>query len=192
MISLDALFTTIVTLFAFYGTILTTLILEKKKKPSMHIKLFVIALTLSCVLLLSIAFILYFGGIPFLKKIFLSIQPITAKAAFALENFYTIYSLGEVTFNMVTSVVAMWYVSADTKIGGVPYTVWKCLSLISALLVPYFTGLLVYNHLYALSFVLAIIASVLVNLSASLLLVCITFCVAIAVDTFRKREAKKE
>lgn len=170
MISFDTVFTAIVALVVFYGTILTTLLIEKKKETTFNIKSFVIVLTIVCVLILSIALILYFGYIPFVPEIIARIKSMLLEGtSFALEYFYIIYLCGVVAFLPCGIIGCCDALDVFSKI--MLRVVYILINIFATILIPYFSGSIIYSNLYDISFLLTVIVSLLVNFVFSLLII---------------------
>lgn len=172
MISFDTFFTTIITLAVFYGTILVTLIIAKKNKPSLHIKCYIIILTVVCVLFASIAFALCFGHIPFWFEILVVAQSILSafdETSFAFENFYIIYICGIIGFSPIGALCSYRAISEFDEEDII--IVEADINMLAAILIPYLTGTFIYIHLYSISFLLAALASFFFNFLISYILV---------------------
>lgn len=184
MISIDTFFTTIITLSVFYGTILITLIIAKKNNPSLHIKCYIIILTVICVLFTLTASILYFGHMPFLSAIFLVkeyILSVYEETSFAFENFYVIYFCGIIGFlpiGILCSYLAL------NKFEEVIIFIFDIETNIAfAIACPYHIGTFIYAHLYTISFLLTALAA----LFANLLISCTLFGVFFILEEVDKR-----
>lgn len=171
MISFDTFFTTIISLSVFYVTVFVTLKIAKKNKPSLHIKCYIITLTVICVLFASIASILCFGHMPFGTEILAVAQSILRafeETSFAFNNFYIIYFCGIVGFLPIGILCCYWAVSEFIEI--VTIVVDIALNILAVLIIPYFTGTFIYVHLSTISFLLTALASLFANLLMSYIL----------------------
>lgn len=194
MISFDTFFTTVTTFFVFCSTIFVSLVIEQKKNPEFQAKRIKLAIIIISTLFLIFAFALYIGDIPFFIEGLIVVKSILfacpllpfGRAIFSFDKFYLIYFSGVVAclpFGIISVCDAV--VSKTQKI---PERIFLILyAMITTIWCPYILGYFIYTHLFAVSLLLAIAVSLIINFSVDFLAILIYMIIDFEIFIRRQR-----
>lgn len=170
MISFDTFFTTATTLFIFCSTIFVSLVIEQKKNPEFQAKRIKLSIIIISSLFLVFSFILYIGDIPFfieglnVVKSILFTCPLLpfGREIFSFDKFYLIYLSGVVACLPCGIISVCDAVVSKTQ--KIPHRIFLILyAMLTTIWCPYILGYFIYTHLFAVSLLLAITVSLLIN-----------------------------